>query len=525
MRLTAAAQRKVPTRSSARPASVPASTGGWNTIDALANMPPTDAVQMDNIIPRAGWLEPRRGFEQWATGMGSTTPVESLMSYYNTSSNQMFAAAGTTIYDVTGGGAAIPTTVTTLSSARCQHENFTNSAGTHYLVVCNGANDALIFDNTTWASMAVTVVNPATFIQPHAFKGRLWFVIDGSTDVAYLPIGAIAGAAARFPLGSFMGQGGYINAIASWTVDTRQTVNDYIAFITSRGQVIVYTGTDPTDATNFLLVGIYNLGPPIGRRCFLKIAGDLAIITLDGVVSMNQMLSTDRSASNRTSLSAKISPTVNAAIAAYGQNFGWQLTAYPRGTLAILNVPVVENGTALQYVMNTITGAWCQFLGINASAWGILGEDIYFGGDDGIVYQWDTTAGDDGSPITGTTATAFNYFGTRGRLKHFGMVRPILTTDGSVIPGIGLNVDFGQGAPISSPTTVATPTAEWDAAVWDTAEWPPNSSTSAYWQAIVGEGQCASIVTQIVTSANGAANGVTLNINGWDVTFAVGGFV
>ncbi len=32
---------------------LPAPTGGWNAISALADMPLTDAIVMDNIIPQA----------------------------------------------------------------------------------------------------------------------------------------------------------------------------------------------------------------------------------------------------------------------------------------------------------------------------------------------------------------------------------------------------------------------------------------------------------------------------------------
>ncbi len=106
--------------------------------------------------------------------------------------------------------------------------------------------------------------------------------------------------------------------------------------------------------------------------------------------------------------------------------------------------------------MNTITGAWCQWTGINANCWEVLNDVPYFGSNDGIVYQADYGSGDYvGSldlPITATVQTAFNYFESRGHLKRWTMVRPILTTDGSVVPGIGLNIDFGTGAPISVPT-------------------------------------------------------------------------
>ena len=43
------------------PASIPASIKGWDAISSVADMPPDHAVQLDNFIPRPGYLEVRRG--------------------------------------------------------------------------------------------------------------------------------------------------------------------------------------------------------------------------------------------------------------------------------------------------------------------------------------------------------------------------------------------------------------------------------------------------------------------------------
>jgi hypothetical protein len=285
VRLTAAARRAVPYRSNIQENTVPAPTGGWDAISALAQMPADRAVQLDNFIPRPGYIEPRRGSIEWATGMGSSTPVETIMAYYggSTANDRMFAIADTTIYDATNAGAALPTTVTSLSTARCEYVNFTNSSNLHYQLVCNGVDTPKIYNGTTWADTAITGVTQSDLVQPCVYNGRLWFTRINSLVPVYLDIGAITGAAHEFPIGNFAGMGGYLQRIATWSVDTRQTVNDYLAFITSRGQVIVYVGTDPADADNWQLVGVYNIGRPLGRRCSLKVAGDLDIITIDGV--------------------------------------------------------------------------------------------------------------------------------------------------------------------------------------------------------------------------------------------------
>jgi hypothetical protein len=504
------------------PMSIPASVKGWDQISSLANMEPDHAVQLDNFIPRPGYLEVRRGSRSWATGVGSG-PVETIMAYNapNLNNSKLFAIGGGAIYDVTTQGAGSITTITGLSSNRWQYCNFTNAAVAAWLVAGNGVDHPVIYDGSTWAQMTLTGISPEDVASWTAWKGRLWCTLANSTKVGYLANSAISGAVTTFDLGQQLTRGGNIIAIASWTQDSKQTVDEYIAFISSRGQVVVYQGTDPSTANTFALVGLYDLGAPIGKRCFLRISGNLWIICVDGILPMSEMLTMDRAASAKVAPTTMIQNAMMTAARLYNGNFGWQFIEYAKGQLAILNIPQVENNTSVQFVMNTLTGAWCQFTGINANCWEVLNDVPYFGSNDGGVYQWDYGSGDYidtlDYPITATVQTAFNYFESRGHLKRWTMVRPILTTDGSVTPGVGLNVDFGTDAPISIPSTSSSVAALWDVALWDVAIWPINSSVVANWTTIEGIGQCASIITKVSTTANGSANGVTLQLNSWDL--------
>lgn len=507
------------------PASIPASIKGWDAISSVADMPPDHAIVLDNFIPRPGYLEPRRGSQMTADIDSSTTPIETLMAYSSptTGATKLFAIGGGTIYDVTATATAM---VTGLSNSRAQFVNFTNTADKTFLFVCNGADTPRIYDATGgWATAGVTGLTGIAHV--NVWKGRLWFVQDQSTVVGYLGVGAIAGTASTFDLGPLMSKGGFINAIGTWTVDTKQTVDEYIAFISSVGQVFVYQGTDPSSANTFALVGVYNLGAPIGRRCFLRISGNLWIITQDGVIPMTEMLAIDRSDAPRVALTSMIMNAMNQAVQNYSAFFGWQFISYPRGTLAVLNIPTVSSSSAMQFVMNTITGAWCRFLNIDAQCWELYNDFLYFGSTDGRVYKWDVGSGDytgdEDLGITATVQTAFNYFDTRGWKKRFTAIRPIINTDGStVLPGVGLNVDFGNNGHISTPSTINTPHALWDVAKWDVAMWPDNSNLVANWTTVDGIGQCASIITSVTTTDNGNQQGVLLQLNGWDITMEKG---
>lgn len=506
--------------------SIPASVGGWDTLSPIADMPPDHAVVLDNWIPRPGYLEIRRGTQSWASGMGAA--VQTIMGYNagSTGNDKLFAVAGTTIWDITAGGVAAATTVTTLSTSAVQYTNFTDTAGNHYLIVVNGLDTERKYDGSTWSALGITGFTAGTIVSVLVHKGRLWFVPDSSTKAYYLnPVGAIAGAATSFEYGMFMTKGGSIKALATWSIDTKQTVDDYFAIITTKGQVIVYQGTDPSSASTWALVGVYDVGAPIGRRCFLRVAGDLFIICVDGILPMSQMLSTDRAAANRVSLTAQIMDTMRQSAALYGSNFGWQFIAYPAGTLAILNIPTATNSTAVQYVMNTLTGAWCQFTGINANCWELYHDVLYLGRNDGTVYQFDVDSADGSTAITATVNSAFNYFKSRGRRKRFTAVRPIITTQYTVTPGVGINTDFGTNGVATSPAFGAVSGSQWDVALWDVGVWPPNSSVSNNWLTLTGEGYCGSIITQVTTMATGQSTGVLLRLNGFDVAMEVGGIL
>jgi hypothetical protein len=539
MRLTAKAQTKH--IGNAQGASIPAPVEGWDTVSPLANMSPKRAVALENWIPRPGWIELRRGF-QLKSATAEDSPVETLMAYNGKGSvNQLFSIVNGTVYDCAT-STAVATTVTGLTNSRAQHKMFSNNSDTQYLIFCNGADTPKIYNGTVWADLNVTGtgINQDNFICLTSYKGRLWFVETDSTTPCYMDVGAISGTASQFPLGSLMTKGGYVQAIGNWTIDTRQTVDEYLAFITSRGQVIVYEGTNPASADNWTLTGVYDIGPPIGRRCLLRIAGDLLIICVDGVLPMSQMLSTDRAAANRSSVTSIIMNAMAQAAQSYKNFWGWQFMEYAKGTLAILNIPTVENSAQMQFCMNTLTGAWCKFTGINANCWEVdVTDNIYFGGNDGKVYRWDVGPSDYIENITADVKTAFNYFGDRGHLKRWTMLQPLINSDGQVNPSIGINVNFRSDAVLSTPSTTQPAGALWDSPLsqWDISTWPTDNQQSPNWISITGLGQCASVETRVVSGQPNletiglwgdaewgvgewstlSTNSITLQLNGWNI--------
>lgn len=503
-------------------ASVPAPVGGWDAVSPLASMDAKRAVVLDNWFPQPGYIEPRRGDAEHATGMG-TDPVETLMVYnaLSEADSKLFAVTGGEIWDATAADDATTTGEDTLTNDRWQYVNFTTSGG-KFLWCCNGADAARHFNGSAWAEPSITGISSSDIINVNVHKKRLWFVISDSTTAAYLPVNSIAGAATTFELGNVFSKGGFLMAMGTWTRDGGDGSDDLAVFISSEGEAAVYQGIDPDDADTWQLIGVFELGAPIGRRCFKKVGGDLALVNIDGVLPLSKALGTDRGAAASVAITANINNAINKATTQWRGNFGWELTSYAKGTRAILNVPLTEGSLQHQYVMNTLTGAWCRFKGQNANCWAVFRGGLYYGGNNGKVYQADTGGSDHGNPINMEGQCAYNYFKTPGQLKNFLMLQPLLTTDSNSRPALGISTDFRDNAELGTPTAAETASALWDEAVWDVDMFPVETRSVTDWVGVSGEGQSGSIHFNAQTNSTGE---VLMQLNGFNLLFEVGEFM
>ena len=550
--------------------------GGWNARDSLAEMNPLDAVELVNWYPTPSDLLLRKGYSKFAQSI--TGEVDTLMNYAGETGQKLFAAAGNTIYEVTGG--TTTTAFTGISSDIFQHAMI-STAGGQFLVACNGVDPVLVYNGTYWFKIATTSTGqtistitrggtgnltatvttasahglvtgnqvtvsgaspteyngtyritvtsgttftytmasaPATdattvgtylptgitgidssrFININLYKNRLWFVEKESMSAWYLETDSLAGAASEINLGGVASNGGYLQAMGTWTIDAGQGVDDYAAFVSSMGEVMVYAGLDPTDPNNWALRGVWQVGQTFNRRCFFKFAGDLLLITKDGLVPLAGALQSSR-LDPRINLTDKIFWAVSQATDAYSTNFGWQINYYANQNMLILNIPT--NSGQEQYVMHTITKSWAKFTGINAKCWEIHNDQMYFGSNGYVGRFWDTYS-DAGTNINGTVQQAYSYFESRGQLKRFTMIRPIFQTSGGV-PAIvaNVNIDFVTqdvtGTITFNPATVVA--GVWDASTWDNAAWGGGLEVNKVWQGVNGIGYAAGIYMKVAS--------------------------
>jgi len=564
----------IPKQRTALTASITAPIGGWNARDSVAAMPPTDAVSLTNFYPTPTDVILRSGYTVYSSGI--TGQVNTLMNYAGTSTQTLFAAAGTTIYNCS---TTTATSAYSTSLDKLQHINI-STAGGKYLVACNGIDATIVYDGTAWFSIAptataqtissitnstttatlttaiphglvtgnrvtisgaspaayngtyritvtgastftytmatnpggnattvgsytvlfaITGVNSNKFVNVNLFKNRLYFTEKDTLKVWYLPVDSISGAASQLDFGGIARNGGFLQGMATWTIDAGQGADDYAVFITNMGEIIVYNGTDPDDPTTWALKGVWQLGYVYSRRCYFKWAGDILLLTQDGLVPLASALQSSR-LDPRVNLTDKIFYAISQAADLYSTEFGWQVTYYAKQNMLIINVPKTT-GTE-QYVMHGISKGWANFSNINAKCWELQGDDMYFGGNGFVGKFWDTYA-DNGAQISATCQQAYSYFDNPGQQKRFTLVRPTFFVDVGT-PGVycGINTDFQTQNNLGQVSfqPVSTTTARWDFATWDSDVWAGNLVVSRQWQGVTGIGYSGGINLNMISA-------------------------
>lgn len=504
-----AALRRNSTRTQvARVVRLPPPTGGWNTRDAVSAMPAEDAIVLDNWLPDVNGLSIRKGYTTHATGIVAQT----LMEYSPASgSSRLFAASATGIFDVTVAG-AVGAAVVAATNARWSHTIFSTGAGGAVLYAANGADTPVYYDGAVWTGSTFTGVTLANLDTVLAHVSRLWLLEKNSANVWYAPTLALGGTLTKFPLQPFLRLGGKIIAMGTWTRDGGAGMDDHIVFVSNKGEVIIYAGTDPSTASTFRLVGVFRIPEPIGRRCIIKAGADLAVLTAQGLIPLSSMLATDTAGVAALAVTDKILGAFQTAYTSSRDNFGWQVIDYPRRGLLLINVPTTEGTGQVQFVINLRTGAACRFTGINAVCWGHLNGDLYFGAADGTVYKFDNGFLDGTANVIAMMQTAFSDLGVAGVRKSVRMAQPMIVGPPAYAPQIQVRTDYDTSRIAPAAVFGRDIGTAWDEAAWDVAEWAQDYAVEQPWQSVYGYGDTISVSIGASAESQLTYNGLNLMV-------------
>lgn len=485
--------------------SVPAPVGGWNARDSLDDMDANDAVTMVNLIPRAGYVESRRGSSEYVDLGDSLLPsgITTLIPYQN---SKFLAAYSTSIYDITN--PALPDPIT---HAAFSGDPFQFTAFQDRIILTNGSDVAVTYDGSTLTDCVFTG-HTGDFWGVNTFKGRAFYWEENSRSFWFSQAGSFQGVMTEFDLSAQTRTGGTLVMMLTLTIDAGDGVDDLAVFVFSTGEALVYQGDDPENFLRWSSSGRFQIGEPLGIRAHYKVGGTEIILTKDGWLDISTALSGGR-LSEASTYSDKIIRAAKNAAATYAQFFGWECLYYPAGNLFIVNVPRSEfkardssNTTwaieSEQHVRNTSTGSWCRFTGWQATTFCVWRDELYFASG-GQVYRADVANDDAGAPIQMECVPAFNYFGSRSRMKQVtacshitNFQRPeYLIKDGMS----NFTVRFYN----TVPTAPYSGEASWDLTGWDELPWASGTDvlqdTTTGWRNVSAMGTAVTVSLRVTS--------------------------
>jgi hypothetical protein len=466
---------------------------GWNTRDALDEMDPADAVQLDNWLPDASGLLVRNGFVPYASGVG-TGAVKTLAAFSAGGSNKFIAAASGNLYDISSSGTPGGTLATGFTNDGWQTALFLSR-----LFLFNGSDAAQVYDGSSVGNANFTGVSTDTLVGAIVYQNRLYTWANDSTGFWYAQLNSISGALAFYDLSVWSPRGGNLIAAATYSHDGGNGVLDFVCFIMSSGDCLIYYGNDPADINNWQLIGIYRISPPVSPRAVCNYGAEAFLTTFDDHVPLQQQLVAlkDGALPPRS----KISTAVQTAVQLNPNGFGWQALYYPKGRQLIFNIPNPD-GTFDQHVQNTglsyqdpktgmTASPWCRFLNWNGYCFALFGNNLYFGGDSGMVYQADTGSLDDLGAISAVGQQAWNMF-QNPLEKRLTAARPLLESTTGLSFSFGIGFDYGDLDIETEGATTGTG-SPWNTSPWNTSPWSPESTVSILWHASGGTGVAISV--------------------------------
>lgn len=470
----------------------PAPSRGVNAADNLAEMQPQDAIFSYNMLPQAYGLKVRTGYREFATDVG-TDGGRTVMPFNGSTSAQdkLFACAEDGIYEISAGGAGPWVADETFpdqdaTSGYGQFAALSNSAG-HFLLYCDETNGYYVYDEggPTWTKVAmgggateVDNVDPTEFVSVCVHKGRAWFVQKDSAIAWYLDPDSIFGAATAFNFGSRFKKGGFLVNLFTWTIDGGEGVDDYLVAVSSSGDVVMFRGTDPDDATAWFMRGVWDIGrPPAGRRCAGSFGGELYLLSSYGILPASKLISGVLIQEQSAYLSRRIAPLVHARMAQTADTLGWEIVSIPNENLLFVGIPQFTDGTHVQFAYS-----------LNIQGWGLYRDFPYFTGNewDGSFYFSEADSviyiheGDlDAVSLDGTTfesisfslLTSFQALDPSEHFKRGQFIRPYFLAGGvpSYEVRAAYDYDLAEGTGLITPATqVGT---LWDVGEWDVAFW------------------------------------------------------
>ena len=507
-------------------------TAGWVANRNYAENLPGAARVLENWYPESGFVRLRGGLTRTAT---TDNDVESLFRYNAGVVDKLFAADQANIYDATTPAdptVSLTPVVSGQSSGRYSTQLLTTAGGA-FLYALNGVDNPQIFDGTSWtevtgvSSPALTSASVSINLLSYvfSFKSRLFFIEGNSLSFHYLAVDSIGGALTEFNLSGVLQQGGSLLFGGSWSSDSGSGQDDRFFVVTTRGEVAVYEGSDPSSASTWSLVGLYDLGDPLGQDAHMRAGGDPVIATKEGLIPLSAVIQSDPGALSFSAVSRPIEPEWQREVL-LRDGGNWGITKWTDGGYAIVTMPVsvvTESTPAQCFVVNLETGAWAKYTGWNFSC-SVVHGGILYGAVGDKIYSCETSGSDGGIGYDGRISLHADDLGMGSEFKIPTVLRGTFLAGSTFTPAFSVAADYDETFSTGPTSSVQSTGGTWDVSSWDGATWGAGSPASVVelWSSVSAPGIAHSPQVQV---RSGISEVPSIRLISMDLVFETGGSV
>ena len=437
---------------------IPAPIKGLNTREGFVALGPDEARVLENWLPDQGACYVRPGYSHYSSfPLGATADMDTitvdstlytvdsslavdvpsvptLATYKGASGTKLIAGASGGLWDVSG---VTPTPVYPAGSYTT--DRWVTESFNGYLFGVNASDTPWRYDGTTvsptgFSGSGLTLANLQTVA---LVKGRLWFSEKNSADVWYGPSAGITGTLTKFQL-SQIAQGGKCVGIGAWSYEGGGGPNDQTVFMMDTGEILIYGG-DP--ATTFAKVGSFMAPKPVGVQPFVKVGGELVIITAAGPMPVSFVYRGVAFDLTELQVWGKIAPSWQADYQS-GKSYSGFFGHYFNGLL-YFNIPLGYTASK-QYVLNTRVSGWTTYTSLPVYSMADYSGALYFGSSSNGFVDVHTTGTDNGSPIITIARQGFSFPMGKDKNVLWTMIRPNLEADGTTSAQVQVDVDFSS---------------------------------------------------------------------------------
>jgi len=374
------------------------------------------------------------------------------------------------------------------------------------------------------------------------YRNRLFFIQGGTMNAWYLPLNAAGGALLMIPLSGAAKRGGSLLFGCSWSVDAGDGIDDKCCFFTDQGEVLIFTGSDPSSASAWRQEGRYDISVPKGKNGHCQLGGDVLIATVDGIVPLTAALQKDAAQLSLSAVSRNIEQTWMAELRTKDA-YPWSLIKWDEGDALYVNFPggtVGKPQTLTCGVSNLHTGAWGRFTNHDAMCFMRYRGGLFFGTQDSKIMQCESTGMDDshwndvtaifdGLPYICTMVGGWEMFKVPPNQVTWFQARAAFFSAANepFEPQLAATVDYEFRIP-PPPNAGPDPGVSdvwdqglWDVMLWDAAPPPPVPVRNTMWVSIGETGFSHAPICQVTVAQQVKPNVELLSISATFVRMGV----